>query len=220
MRTHANGGYEHDEDSRDLSDAGCHLTGRSSSHAAGHHVPVYFHDSVVEAVRRSRSLARERGVAFVATLALSSNSDAAVEVLGDPFLLEAMVADAVGSALRASPMGSRVELDVQVREASIVLCVRDHGTGAAAFATEFGGAASQRRSSGYGLDLARRVAAQHRGTVSLRSVADGGCEYCIRLPRWRSEGPPPLGAVAPLSPARSAPDGGRRRRPARPPRQA
>jgi len=198
MRAHANSSHENDEDSWHLSDLGFQRRdGRFAPEAASHHVPVYFHDSVVGAVRSSRSLARERGVGFVATLAQSSNSDAAVEVLGDPVQLEAMVANAVGNALLSSPQGSRVELDVQVWGDSIVLYVRDHGTGGAVecFEPVFGSfhvSPETRRSLASGLDLARWVAEQHRGTVAFRSVADGGCEFRILLPRWRSEGPPPL----------------------------
>jgi signal transduction histidine kinase len=168
------------------------LLDRSPHEAGNHHVPVYFHDSLVGAVRSARPLARKRGVAFVATLAQSSNSDAAVEVLGDPLLLEVMVASAVGNALRAAPEGSHVELEVQVLRESIVLYVRDHGTGTAALESETPHALRSARNS---LDLARHVAEYHRGTVSHRSVTNGGSEFRIRLPRWRPEGPPPLRSI-------------------------
>jgi hypothetical protein len=29
-----------------------------------------------------------------------------------------------------------------------------------------------------------------RGTIALRNVAEGGCEFEVQLPRWRAEGPP------------------------------
>jgi signal transduction histidine kinase len=163
------------------------------AHEAKHHVPVYFHDSIMKAVRSSQRLAHEHGVTFETTLAQSSNRDAAVEVLGDPVLLEVMVANVVGIAVCCSLAGSRVQLDLQVLAESLVLYVRDHGNSSAtACRTGFGSVEAsslEPRSSGSNLDLARRVAEHHRGTVSL-DVSHGGCEYCIQLPRWRPEGPP------------------------------
>jgi two-component system sensor histidine kinase QseC len=187
MWAHTNGSCE--QDSRwQLSS----LAFEQLAHEAKHHVPVYFHDCITEAVRSSQPFAHEHDVTFETTLAQSSNSDAAVEVLGDPVLLEVMVANLVGKALRCSPAGSRVELDVQVLTESLVLHVRDHGSGPAACRTGFGSVEAsslEPRSSGSSLDLARRVAEHHHGTVSL-DVSHGGCEYCIQLPRWRPEGPP------------------------------
>ena len=190
MLAHTNGGCGHDSRSQLSS-----LALEQPAHEAEHLVPVYFHDSIMEAVRSSQPLAHEHGVIFETTLAQSSNGEAAVEVLGDPVLLEVMVANVVGIALRCSPAGSRVELDVEVLPESLVLHVRDHGGGpAAACRTGFGTVEAsplERRSSGSSLALARRVAEHHRGTVSL-DVSLGGCEFRIQLPRWRPEGPPIL----------------------------
>lgn len=162
-------------------------------HEAKNHVPVYFHDSIMRAVRSSQRLAHEHGVTFETTLAQSSNGDAAVEVLGDPVLLEVMVENVVGIALRCSLSGSRVVLDLQVLPESLVLYVRDHGSRpATARRTGFGSveaSSPEPRSSGSSLDLARRVAEHHHGTVSL-NVSRGGCKFCIQLPRWRPEAPP------------------------------
>ena len=190
MWAHTNGGCE--GDSRwQLSS----LAFEQLAHEAKHHVPVFFHDSIMKAVRNSQRLAHEHGVTFETTLAQSSNRDAAVEVLGDPVLLEVMVANVVGIALRCSLTGSRVVLDLQVLPESLVLYVRDHGSEpATACLTTFGSVEASpldRRSSRRSLDLAKRVAEHHRGTVSL-DVSQGGCEFCIKLPRWRPAGPPTL----------------------------
>lgn len=162
-----------------------------------HHVPVHVHDFVVEAVRRSQSLARANGVSVVATLAETSPEDGALEVLGDPLLLEAMVENLARNAVRFSPRGGRVEVVVEVRGESIALFVRDHGTGIAAEHLEsvfdwfFDVATQARRSpgTGFGLAIAKRVAEHHHGGIMLRNRAEGGCEFEIELPRWRA-GPP------------------------------
>jgi two-component system OmpR family sensor kinase len=162
-----------------------------------HHVPVYIHDVVVEAVRRSQTLALESGVSVVPTLAEPSNGDAALELLGDSVLLEAMVENLVRNAVRFSPRGSRVHLLVEVRGESIVLYVRDHGTGIPAEHLESvfdwffqaPGVTLPSSGTGFGLAIARRVAEHHRGTITLRNLPAGGCEFEITLPRWRVDGP-------------------------------
>jgi signal transduction histidine kinase len=162
-----------------------------------HHAPVYLHDVVVDAVRRSQSRAREEGVSVVATLAEPGNGDAPVEVLGDSLLLEAMVENLLRNAVRFSPPGSRVEVVVEARGESIGLCVRDQGPGIPAeyltsvFDWFFDVSPQARRSSGtgFGLAIAKRVAEHHNGSIALRNRAEGGCEFEIQLPRWRATGP-------------------------------
>jgi signal transduction histidine kinase len=157
------------------------------------HVPLYVHDFVVEAVRRCQSLARDSGVSVVPTLAESSNGDEALEVLGDAVLLEAMLENLVRNAVRFSPRGSRVELQVRIRGGSILLSVRDHGAGVAAGHIESvfdwffqaPGETLQSSGTGFGLAIARRVADHHRGSISLRNHPEGGCEFEVVLPRWR-----------------------------------
>jgi signal transduction histidine kinase len=171
-----------------------------------HHVPIYFHDFVVAAVRRSQSLARESGVRIVPMLAESSNGDVAPEVLGDSVLLEAMVENLVRNAVRFSPRGARVEVEVQVRGESVLLYVRDQGKGIApehllsVFDWFFDMPAQARRTSGtgFGLAIAKRVAEHHDGMISLRNRAEGGCEFQITLPRCRAEDRQPSDGVAPV----------------------
>ena len=41
--------------------------------------------------------------------------------------------------------------------------------------------------TGLGLVIAKRVAEHHRGSIALRSVPEGGGEFEIQLPRWRTD---------------------------------
>jgi signal transduction histidine kinase len=161
-----------------------------------HHVPVHVHDLVIEAVRRSQSTARNREVHVVATIPEPDGEDRSLEVLGNEALLAAMIESLVRDAVRRSPLGSQVELQVQVRGESILLRVRDRGTAVAASHLESAfdwyfeapGAGRDAHRTG-NLAIAKRVAEHHRGTISLRNHPEGGCEFQVALPRWRDPAP-------------------------------
>ena len=172
-----------------------------------HHVPIFFHDVVVEAVHRSQPLAYDHGVSIVTTLAETSNGDAGLEVMGDAVLLGAMVENLARNAVRFSPRGAKVEVIVETRGESIVLQVRDHGTGIAAenltsvFDWFFDAATHKRQTTGtgFGLAIVKRVAEHHGGTITLRNRTEGGCEFEITLPRWRAGESPWLHEDAPVA---------------------
>jgi signal transduction histidine kinase len=91
-----------------------------------------------------------------------------------------------------------VDLQVRLQGEEVVLSVRDLGARLevdgldSLFDGLFPVAIPSRPSTGTGLSLAiaKRVAEHHRGTIALRNVAEGGCEFEVQLPRWRAEGPP------------------------------
>lgn len=159
-----------------------------------HHVPVHVHDLVIEAVRRSQSMARNREVHVVATIPEPDGEDRALEVLGSEVLLAAMIESLVRAAVRRSARGSQVELQVQVQGESILLRVRDQGTEIAPshlesvfdWYFETPGAKPDSHRTG-NLAITRRVADHHRGTISLRNHPGGGCEFEVALPRWQGE---------------------------------
>jgi signal transduction histidine kinase len=169
------------------------------------HCPVHFHGAVVEAVRRARPLAQVRGVTFLAPPP-TDNGDAVIEVLGDPVLLQEMVEHLVCFSLRFSPDGACVELDVRVRGDSMVLHVRDRGPVGAAgrldSATELHEVLPRERRSvggGLGISIARQLTEFHRGTMTIRDRANGGCECAVTLPRWLPARVPAAKSVPPTS---------------------
>ena len=155
-----------------------------------HHVPVAVHDFVVEATRRSQSLARRSEVSVVPRLADPGDADGTPEVLGDSVLLGAMLENLLRNAVRFSPRGSRVEVQVGVQGPSILLNVLDHGLGIAAehlesvfdWSFQVPGM-TQSSGTGFGLAIAKRVAEHHGGTITLQNLPAGGCEFQITLPR-------------------------------------
>ncbi len=178
------------------------------------HVPVHMHDLVLEAVRRCQPLADSRGVGVVPMLA-ETNNNTPVEVMGDAALLEAMIENLVRNGVLAAPPGTRVDLHVRIEGDAVVLSVRDHGATIdedqieSIFRGFFQVPAPPRHASGTGLSLAiaKRVAEHHRGTISLRNVPEGGCEFAVQLPRWFPDMPPDggrNGSAPPRKPVRSS----------------
>lgn len=183
----------------DLVDGFLRLARPFAQSDASHHVPVFVHDVVVEAVRRTQTLAMDRGVVIVTRLADTGSPDEAPEVLGESVLLEAMLENLLRNAVRFSPRGGRVDIEVDVVASSVAMSVRDRGDGIAAenlasvFEWFFDRPAHHRRSPGpgFGLAIVKRVAEHHGGTIVLRNRREGGCEFSITLPRWCGESRPP-----------------------------
>jgi two-component system sensor histidine kinase HydH len=96
------------------------------------------------------------------------------------------VRNLVQNALQASPdEQASVELSMAARAHDLVIEVRDHGAGLAPgvraqlfepFVT------TKARGTGLGLSIARRIAEQHRGTLSGASHAEGGALFQLTIP--------------------------------------
>jgi len=174
-----------------------HLAQPLEQEDTSRHVPLHFHDLVVDAVRRCQSLAGARGVSVVPTLA-ETGTGASVEVLGNAALLLTMIENLLHNAVLSAPRGTRVDLHVKLQGEEVVLSVHDLGARLetdrldSLFEGLFPVPIPARPSTGTGLGLAiaKRVAEHHHGTIALRNVPEGGCEFEVQLPRWRAEGPP------------------------------
>jgi signal transduction histidine kinase len=101
------------------------------------------------------------------------------------------------NALEASPPGSRVTVTVESTSSGDArVSVRDEGPGLApevdgrAFEAGF---TTKARGSGLGLTVARALARQHGGEVTLENGERGGCVAAVLLPREL-----PAGLLAPV----------------------
>jgi two-component system sensor histidine kinase QseC len=127
-------------------------------------------------------LAGERGIRSALDLA-------AVRVPGDQVALEALVRNLLENALRYSPVGGTVAVQLQQRDRQALLVVEDAGPGIPAearervferFHRELGTGAE---GSGLGLAIVAQVLAAHRGSVQLdASPTLGGLRVRITLP--------------------------------------
>ena len=141
-----------------------------------------------EVVRRScddmRVVFEERGLEMQLSL-----SESPVWVDADGSRLAQMVENLLGNALKFTPRGGRVEVELAERGAACEIAVRDTGIG-----IEPGGLdrifepfvqSGRTRSQGLGIGLAlvRELALKHGGAVRARSAGAGrGAEFVLSLP--------------------------------------
>ena len=128
---------------------------------------------------------------------------------GDPTRLEQIISNLLDNALKYTPSGGNIDIDVAAEGDDMVLTVRDSGVGIPAellpqvFDVFVQGAISIDRSQGglgIGLSLVRRLVELHGGSVGAHSAGSGqGSTFTIRLPRTEP-------ALAPQAPQSTAGD--------------
>jgi two-component system sensor histidine kinase HydH len=109
----------------------------------------------------------------------------------DPRKVKQVLINLVQNALEASAGGATVELEVTARDGSAHVRVLDRGRGvdpdveARAFDP---GVTTKPLGSGIGLTIARALARQHGGDVTLTARSGGGCVADLALPATAGEG--------------------------------
>jgi two-component system phosphate regulon sensor histidine kinase PhoR len=127
------------------------------------------------------------------TLHLSGFSGEAL-VLGDAQRLTQVVANLVGNAIKFTPAGGRIEVDVVDRDRDVEVRIRDNGKG---ISSELIPALFQRYNralddsqgipgTGLGLMIVREIVEAHDGTVGVESKAGEGSTFWFRMPRVES----------------------------------
>lgn len=123
-------------------------------------------------------MARERRATFVVRGEASAQCD--------PRKVRQVLINLVQNALDASPGGATVELEVVPEAEGTSVRVADRGAGLDPAVLERifePGVTSKSRGSGLGLTIARALARQHGGELTLRAREGGGCLAELRLPR-------------------------------------
>lgn len=101
--------------------------------------------------------------------------------------LTRLVANLVGNAVKYSPQGSTVEIELTQEDGFAHLSVHDHGPGVPSAELEAifqSGvqASGHRAGKGLGLGICRRLASEAGGEVWAENVADGGAAFMVQLP--------------------------------------
>ena len=117
-------------------------------------------------------------------------ADDAGWVLGNGELLERVFINLLENAIKYSPGGSVVRVEIKETEARVEICVIDQGYGIPAaeldrvfdpyFRSSKPELAAQ-RGSGLGLRFVRTVVDRHQGKLDIESVVDAGTTICIQL---------------------------------------
>jgi heavy metal sensor kinase len=150
----------------------------------------FLDDLLMEAARAARILGASRGI----TLVLPELPESPCE--GDEDLLRQLISNLLDNAVKYTPPGGRVVVDLENREGAYVLSVSDTGSGippeaqARIFERFFRvdkprsrtGEPSTGAGAGLGLAIAQSIAKAHGGSLSLERSDPGGSTFIAVLP--------------------------------------
>ena len=165
--------------------------------------------AVESAVEQATPSAKRRGVTLTLTL-----PEAPLRIRHDPQRVGQVVTNLVGNAIKFTPRGGKVTVEVAPHRDGARIDVTDTGVGidASELPRIFdrfyrGSRANEARGSGSGLGLAivRSIVDMHHGTVAVDSALGTGTRFSVLLPRdprvGEPEGPLALGGDATDGPA-------------------
>lgn len=150
---------------------------------------VSVHDAVVAAVQECEPIARQYGVQLAPMLADSLADDDDPVCRGDEQLISSMVSNLIRNAVRFSPSGRAVRIDVTRQDGHVAIAVSDEGPGIPPAAMEAIferytqlPQSAPRRGSGLGLTIARSIAQLHGGTIHVGNRQPSGAVFTAVLP--------------------------------------
>lgn len=145
----------------------------------------YAGDVVSDCVRGMQSVAQARGVA------LASSAPEDMVIVADEELINRLVLNLVENAVKFTPEGGRVHVDVQAEDGACAIRVTDTGIGIPPadqeriFERFFRGDRARPQNAGgagLGLPIARWIAEVHGGELHLERSDAGGSVFVTRLP--------------------------------------
>ena len=149
-------------------------------------------DLVRQAMADIRSYADQYGVDLELEL---PEDDRALKVYGDHDRLTQVLTNLLSNAIKFSPQGERVTTSVSLSGETVVILVKDRGSGIpegfrdrlfTKFAQADGSDSRRKGGTGLGLAIVREIVERHAGAVSFRTELGKGTEFEVRLPRYVS----------------------------------
>jgi len=146
--------------------------------------PLYLDELVESCAAEARLVAAPQGVE------LRTAAPADVETIGDERRLRQMLANLLDNAVRHTPRGGSVQVELSVRPGAFEIAVSDGGPGIPEAEREriferFVRLDASRRAAdgaGLGLPIARMIADAHGGSLLLSRSDPGGSSFLVRLP--------------------------------------
>ncbi|MBC8354707.1 MAG: hybrid sensor histidine kinase/response regulator [Planctomycetes bacterium] len=146
-------------------------------------VPTELGRVVREAVSALEGLATEKNVG------VDVRSASMASVMLDEQRISTAIKSVIGNAIRFSPSGGVVAVDVEDRNDTVCLSVTDQGPGIEPdrlpyIFDEFGAVDVDHHTEGQGLSLAlaREIVIHHQGTIDVENCSTGGTRFIFRLP--------------------------------------
>jgi signal transduction histidine kinase len=111
---------------------------------------------------------------------------------GDPVLLERMVTNLLTNAVKFTPDGGRIQLQLTDTSGEVTIVVRDTGMGILEheqqqlFSRFFRSSVARDRQvqgTGLGLSIVKTIVSLHRGTIGIESTPGQGTTVTVRFPR-------------------------------------
>lgn len=128
----------------------------------------------------------------------------------DLALVERVLDNLIGNALRHTPAGGTVSVSLRAEAGRVAACVGDTGGGIAEAALPFifdrfyrGDPERERAGAGLGLAIAKRIVELHGGELRVQSVAGQGCRFSFDLPQAQAQADGAQDATAPEASRRS-----------------
>jgi heavy metal sensor kinase len=144
--------------------------------------PLYLDELVADCVKETGLLAAGHGVG------VGWQGPGDVEVRGDERLLRQMFINLLDNAVRHTPSGGSVRVDLALRPDAVEVAVTDQGEGIPegererVFERFVRVDTSRPEGAGLGLPIARAVAEAHGGTLVLAHSGASGSTFLVRLP--------------------------------------
>ena len=159
-----------------------------AGHSSARRDPLRLRPLLETTIAGVESLAREQGVAVT----LTTGPEADTDLIGDADRLIQVFTNLISNAVKFSPAGSAVDVNVTLDGEQVVVRVRDRGPG---IPPEFegrifgkfqqAGGADSRQSggTGLGLNIAKAIVDSHGGRIGFEPAPDGGTVFWVALPR-------------------------------------
>src|SRR5437762_2898083 len=162
------------------------LAGGARSVAQGEYttrVPVTGPSEVADTGAALDVQARDAGVRFEQT-----GTDDLPALRGDADKLAQLFLNLLDNAVKHSPRGAAVQIRGERDDGTVLLRVRDSGSGlpegaqVRLFHRFYRGENAVRNGAGLGLAIAQAIAQAHGGNISAQNLAGGRAEFAVRLP--------------------------------------
>lgn len=149
--------------------------------------PIDLHAQLVSNLELNAVLAEKKGISLEFTSQVTS-----APVLADPAKIEQVLNNLVSNALKFSPPGTTVNVDLSADETGYEVEVRDQGPGIPPaeqerlfrpFSTTSVKSTGGEKSTGLGLAIVKKIVSGHGGKVWVESEAGRGSSFHFQLPR-------------------------------------